>query len=80
MENLEYKTTDIVMASTLICFGAKFKNIELFEQQGTFVLDGVTDNLIDNWNWRNLRPDPTRFYQTTKWLSKSVRELIANRG
>ncbi len=76
---MEFKTTNLVLAATLLCFGAQIKNIELNDRQGTFVLDGVTDNLLDNWQYKNLRVEPIAFHKWTRFLSESVGKLIHNR-
>jgi hypothetical protein len=77
---LEYRTTYIVEAATLIYFRSQLKNIELHERQGTFVLADVPESLIEEYRTGSLRVEPRAFNDTVKWLNTSIKKLILARG
>lgn len=71
----EYKTTDIVLASFLKLNGVSLMRIEKFGQKGTFVFEGVSDDLLVTYDLGNAKVEPVAFNNTIKQLTTSVRRI-----
>lgn len=72
---MEYKTSDIVLASYLRLSGYEIVRIEKTGTKGTFVFANVDDNLIQTYDFGRARVEPTAFNNTIKSLTTAVRRI-----
>jgi len=72
---MEYKTSDIVLASFLRLSGLEIIRIEKVGMKGTFVFDGVDDELIQTYDFGRARVEPTAFNNMIKSLTTAVRRM-----
>ena len=73
--NLEYRTSDIVMASYLKLSGCQMLNIEKQGQKGTFVFTNVPDGIISTYDLGKALVEPIAFNNAIKQLTTSVRRM-----
>jgi hypothetical protein len=73
---MELHTPDIVLAATLLYYGAIYKDVELFEHKGTFVLLNVVEHDIEHFNRGRLLVDPYMFNLKMRYLSKMVKDKL----
>lgn len=72
----KYKTSDIVLASTLKIKGSKLVDIEISGTKGTFVFEDVDKQILLDFDLGNILVEPVTFNNTIKQLTTSVRRLI----
>lgn len=72
---MEYKTSDIVLASYLRLNGLEIARIEKSGQKGTFVFDSVPDEMIQAYDFGRARVEPAAFNNTIKQLTTAVRRM-----
>lgn len=73
---MNYKTSDIVLASCLKINGFPLDTIELDSTgKGTFVFNDVTDEFIHSFDLGKVLVEPISFNNTLKQLTTSVRRM-----
>jgi hypothetical protein len=72
---MEYKTSDIVLASFLRLNGYDVVRIEKSGLKGTFVFGDVDDALIQLYDLGKARVEPVAFNNTIKSLTTAVRRM-----
>jgi len=72
----KFKTTDIVLASTLKLKGYKLESIEIEKQKGIFIFLDVDDQFIEKFNLDQILISPIDFNNMIKTLTTSVRRMI----
>ena len=72
---MEYKTSDIVLASFLRLSGHEITRIEKTGMKGTFVFDGINDDLIHEYDLGRAKVEPVAFNNTIKSLTTAVRRM-----
>jgi len=72
---MEYRTMDIVLASTLIVSGHKLTNLEVIGSRGTFVFTNIPDELLLRFDLGEALVEPRDFNNTIKKLTTSVRRF-----
>lgn len=72
---MEYKTSDIVLASFLRLNGHDIARIEKSGLKGTFVFTDVDDELIHSHDLGKARVEPVAFNNTIKSLTTAVRRM-----
>jgi hypothetical protein len=72
---MEYKTSDIVLASYLRLSGYDIVRIEKTGMKGTFVFENVDDDLIQGYDFGRARVEPAAFNNTIKSLTTAVRRM-----
>ncbi len=72
---MEYKTSDIVLASYLRLSGYEIVRIEKVGMKGTFVFVDVDDNHIQAYDFGRARVEPAAFNNTIKSLTTAVRRM-----
>ena len=72
---MEYKTSDIVLASYLRLSGHDILRIEKVGLKGTFVFGDIDDELIQTYDFGRARVEPTAFNNTIKSLTTAVRRM-----
>jgi len=72
---MEYKTSDIVLASFLRLSGHEIVRIEKVGQKGTFVFGEVPDDIIQSYDFGRARVEPAAFNNTIKQLTTAVRRM-----
>lgn len=72
---MEYKTSDIVLASFLRLSGHEIARIEKTGMKGTFVFDGINDDLIHEYDLGRAKVEPVAFNNTIKSLTTAVRRM-----
>lgn len=70
-----YRTTDIVLAAYLKIIGCQMIDIEKQGQKGTFVFEGVADDLLVTYDLGQALVEPVAFNNAIKSLTTSVRRL-----
>ena len=78
MNKTEFKTTDIVLASTLIVHKYNLQTIEVAKQsdKGTFVFEQIPESFIDDFYIGNIKVEPIAFNNTIRRLTSSVRRKL----
>ena len=71
----EYKTSDIVLAAYLRLNGCSMTGIEKQGQKGTFVFEGVTEDILRVYDLGQASVEPVAFNNTIKQLTTSVRRM-----
>lgn len=74
--HLEYKTSDIVLASYLKLNGCQMLGIEKQGQKGTFVFENVPTELIKTYDLGKAQVEPVAFNNAIKQLTTSVRRIV----
>ena len=72
---MEYKTSDIVLASFLRLSGYEIARIEKTGMKGTFVFEGISDDLIHEYDLGHAKVEPVAFNNTIKSLTTAVRRM-----
>lgn len=72
---MEYKTSDIVLASYLRLSGIEIARIEKVGMKGTFVFENVDDELIQSYDFGRARVEPVAFNNAIKSLTTAVRRM-----
>lgn len=73
---MQYKTSDIVLASCLKLNGFELETIHVDPNgKGTFVFAGVENLFIQNFDLGKVLVEPVAFNNTIKQLTTSVRRL-----
>lgn len=72
---MEYKTSDIVLASYLRLSGHEIARIEKVGMKGTFVFVDIDDDLIQTYDFGRARVEPVAFNNTIKSLTTAVRRM-----
>jgi hypothetical protein len=72
---MEYKTSDIVLASYLRLSGNEITRIEKVGMKGTFVFTNIDDDLIQAYDFGRARVEPVAFNNTIKSLTTAVRRM-----
>lgn len=72
---MEYKTSDIVLASFLRLSGFEIARIEKTGMKGTFVFENIDDDLIQSYDFGRARVEPVAFNNTIKSLTTAVRRM-----
>ncbi len=71
-----YKTPDIVLASSLKVCGYDLDSIELFGNKGTFVFKNVSKQFLLDFDLGKIQVEPVIFNNTIKQLTTSVRRML----
>lgn len=74
---MEFKTSDIVLASTLKTKGFTLSDIELIGSRGVFVFQGVTQEFLDQFDLGDVQVEPNNFHQAVKQLTTAVRRKVS---
>lgn len=69
---MQYKTTDIVLASCLRLLGHSIETIDVAGRRGTFVFMDVPPAIIEEFNCGKILVDPVAFHGMLRQLSTSV--------
>lgn len=72
---MEYRTSDIVLASYLRLMGYEIAKIEKVGMKGTFVFENVSDDHIQEYDFGRARVEPAAFNNTIKSLTTAVRRM-----
>jgi hypothetical protein len=72
---MEYKTSDIVLASYLRLSGHEITRIEKVGLKGTFVFTNIDDELIQAYDFGRAKVEPVAFNNTIKSLTTAVRRM-----
>ena len=75
---MEFKTTDIVLASTLRINNYQMIRIDIKGSKGTFVFKNVDDKIVDKFNLGQCLVEPTNLNAIIKQLTTSVRRMSKN--
>lgn len=70
---MHFKTSDIVLASTLKINGIPLLDIEMVGTRGVFVFDSVSKELLQSFDLGELTVEPNSFHQAVKQLTTAVR-------
>lgn len=70
---MEYKTSDIVLASTLKVKGFVLSGVELQGTRGVFVFEGVDQSILDDFDLGLVMVEPNQYHQAVKQLTTIVR-------
>ena len=70
-----YKTTDIVLAASLVVHGFKMTSIETVGSRGTFVFESVDDDFLLQYDLSKCAVEPVAFNNAIKRLTTSVRRM-----
>lgn len=70
-----YKTTDIVLAASLVVHSYKMTSIETSGSRGTFVFDNVDDEFLTQYDLSKCSVEPVAFNNSIKRLTTSVRRM-----
>ena len=70
-----YKTTDIVLAASLVVHGFKMTSIETVGSRGTFVFESVDDDFLLQYDLSKCAVEPVAFNNAIKRLPTSVRRM-----
>jgi hypothetical protein len=70
-----YKTSDIILASSLRVLGHIMDDIELVGTKGTFVFSDIPQNVLTEYDLGKLLVEPVNFNNTIKQLTTSVRRM-----
>lgn len=79
MIKLEYKTTDIVLAASLVVHGNKMTKIEVLGSRGTFVFENIEQDFLDDYELSKCVVEPVAFNNAIKRLTTSVRRMTQGR-
>ena len=71
----DYSTTDIVLAAYLRVVGCTLKEIQKSGAKGTFIFEGVTEELLRLYDLGQARVEPVQFNYNIKSLTTSVRRI-----
>jgi len=72
----QYKTSDIVLASSLKVCGYELDSIELVGNKGTFVFGNVDKQILLDFDLGKMQVEPVFFNNTIKQLTTSVRRML----
>ena len=72
---IEYKTTDIVLAAYLRLNECTMLGIDKVGQRGTFIFEQVSDELIKTYDLGQAAVEPVAFNNMVKQLTTSVRRI-----
>lgn len=75
MSDMEFHTTDIVLAATLKVHNYSMTSIEKHGNKGTFIFVQVDDDFIAQFDLGNVRVEPVMFNNAIKQLTTSVRRI-----
>lgn len=75
MIKIEYKTTDIVLAASLVVHNNKMVRIEVAGSRGTFVFENVDQGFLDDYELSKCVVEPVAFNNAIKRLTTSVRRM-----
>lgn len=73
---MQFRTSDIVLASTLKTTGVQLSDIEVVGARGVFVFDSVPQTTLDSFDLGDLLVEPNLFHQNVKQLTTAVRRKI----
>ena len=76
MNEVNYKTSDIVLAASLKVNGYELESIELTGNKGIFVFNHVDKDLLLDFDLGKLQVEPVNFNNTIKQLTTSVRRML----
>ena len=79
MNKPEYKTTDIVLAASLVVHGHKMVKIEVSGSRGTFVFEDINESFLDDYELSKCAVEPVAFNNAIKRLTTSVRRMTTVR-
>jgi hypothetical protein len=68
-----FHTTDIVLAATLKLMGYHLGHIEKNGNKGTFFFDGVSDEVVNQYDLGKLLVEPIAFNNAIKALTTATR-------
>ena len=71
-----YKTSDIVLASTLKVHGYALDDIELKGTKGIFIFLDVHQTFLNEFDLGKVQVEPVIFNNTIKQLTTSVRRML----
>lgn len=71
----EYKTTDIVLAASLVVHGSKMVKIEVVGSRGTFIFENIEQDFLDDYELSKCAVEPVAFNNAIKRLTTSVRRM-----
>ena len=74
--DMDFKTSDIVLASTLKTKGYTLATIELVGSRGVFVFKDVPQEILDNFDLGEVLIEPNAFHQNVKQLTTAVRRKL----
>jgi hypothetical protein len=75
MMKLEYKTTDIVLAASLVVHNNKMIRIDVTGSRGTFIFENVEQSFLDDYELSKCAVEPVAFNNAIKRLTTSVRRM-----
>lgn len=70
---MQFKTSDIVLASTLKVKGIPLIDIEMTGTRGIFVFELVNEALLQAFDLGDILVEPNTFHQAVKQLTTAVR-------
>jgi hypothetical protein len=76
---VEYKTTDIVLAASLVVHNHKMVKIEVIGSRGTFVFENTNQDFLDDYEYGKCLVEPVSFNNAIKRLTTSVRRMTQSR-
>ncbi len=74
--DMDFKTSDIVLASTLKTKGFTLATIELIGSRGVFVFKDVSQEVLDSFDLGDILVEPNAFHQNVKQLTTAVRRKL----
>jgi hypothetical protein len=74
-----YRTTDIVLAASLVVHSYKMTSIETSGSRGTFVFDSVDSDFLNDYELGKILVSPVDFNNQIKRLTTSVRRMTQPR-
>lgn len=79
MNKTEYRTTDIVLAASLVVHNYRMAKIEVTGNRGTFVFEDVDQSFLDDYELSKCQVEPVAFNNAIKRLTTSVRRMTQGR-
>ena len=76
MNEVTYKTSDIVLAASLKVNGYELESIELVGNKGIFVFNDVSSEFLLDFDLGKIRVEPVIFNNMIKQLTTSVRRKL----
>jgi hypothetical protein len=77
MKFVTYKTSDCVLAATLIMHNVELSSIDKNGNTPIFVFNQVDKHLLLDFDLGNVQVEPTKFMNIIKQLTTSVRHLLS---
>ncbi len=74
---MEFKTTDIILASVLRLQDKPLVRIDITGNMGTFVFNDIDDQTVNSYNLGQILVEPVAFNGMIKQLTTSVRRMAS---